>query len=524
MSCPTIKKAFEDSLNKTTINLTDEFLVYDQGTIYNVTYGTFVNNLGATGSIADGANGAGVSILTGIATSYTIRGIQGGNGINTSVSGGNVVLSQSIAAAGTSNDGLSIIKTASGDTIQYKRIKAGAGIRIDSVTDSLVITNEESGVSLNSVSVNELSDFPTAVGGVITLADDTLYQITSNISTSNRFVCGNNTVVCAADPRIVDLTYTGSGTMFTASNGAFEIKEIGINCPNGTLLDTTGATNNFLMRWVRFGNIKDFGNLSHPVVGIYDIFVAQHTGQGFTFGTGVDMRLAMNNCTVANTTSPTSVFMNLNGTTFDALTMDSITFLNSTTGQIFLKGLAAGGNITDGNIGVVRNVQINGNMTALDTITENDEGWDFANNNKIADTDPHAAFYMSAPATTAIATAGTPVQVNGTFTNKDLQVYSATAAGVATYNGERQKYARIDITCALEPASGTNKLLFVQIAKNGSVLPETKIVRNSSAGSPAVISIDWSERLSKTDTISIFVGNDTDTVDVAVNQLLVRVA
>lgn len=39
----------------------------------------------------------------------------------------------------------------------------------------------------NIVIVNEESDFPTPVGGVITLEDDKVYQIGATIVTENRF-------------------------------------------------------------------------------------------------------------------------------------------------------------------------------------------------------------------------------------------------------------------------------------------------------------------------------------------------
>ena len=51
MGCPTIKKAFEDSLNKSSLNTSDEFLTYDNGTIYNVTFGDIVTQSGLTGSL-----------------------------------------------------------------------------------------------------------------------------------------------------------------------------------------------------------------------------------------------------------------------------------------------------------------------------------------------------------------------------------------------------------------------------------------------------------------------------------------
>ena len=47
----------------------------------------------------------------------------------------------------------------------------------------------------NVVIVNSMSDFPTAVSGVITLGDDSAYLVSANLSTANRFVMGLNTLL-----------------------------------------------------------------------------------------------------------------------------------------------------------------------------------------------------------------------------------------------------------------------------------------------------------------------------------------
>ena len=117
-------------------------------------------------------------------------------------------------------------------------------------------------------------------------------------------------------------------------------------------------------------------------------------------------------------------------------------------------------------------------MAALDTISDDHAGWDFTDNNKVPNTNPHAVLSLDSGTVSTITVAGTPVQVSGTFTAQNEQIYSVAANGTVTYNGRRDKLAKIDTTISLEPASGTNKVIFVQLAKNGTVVAVTKIIVN----------------------------------------------
>jgi hypothetical protein len=312
--------------------------------------------------------------------------------------------------------------------------------------------------------------------------------------------------------------------MFTFANGNAGFKDIALSAPNGQFLDASGViAGTLLFRFTRWVEMNDLGVLGHSNTAINNSFMVLHTGQGFQFNANVTAgRLNISTLTIASTTSATSTFLDLGTSTFSALSIMNVTFLNSTAGQTFLSGAAGGANITTGEIGFVSRVTIEGDMAALGTISELDSGWDFSDNNKTKNTVPHAVYSLDSGSVTTISAAGTPVQVNGAFTVSTEQIYTTSAAGTATYNGVRTKFVRIDITMSFEPESGTNKNLFVQIAVNGTVIPETKIVRTSSSGSAAVVSVDWAVVLNTTDSVSVFVGNDTDTTNVLVNQLLVR--
>lgn len=527
MSCGTIKKAFEDSLNKETINSTDKFLIYDNGTIFNTTYANIATGLGVTGSLV--SVGSGTQVLTGTAPAYKIKTITGGNGISAGadISGG-ITFNVNIQNAGNTSAGSGILVSGNTTPLALRRLKPGAGISVTQSADSLTISNSlaTGGQSTQLVPVGELQDFPAAVGGAITLADNTNYQITTNISTASRFIMGAGTVISGLDPFITTLTYTGTGTMFSFTNGDAGIKEVGLTCENGTLFSAAGVTSGALFtRFVRVNNVKDLGVLGHGNTNFQNVLIALHTGQGFTYGSSVtDGRLSLMSVAVLGSTSAVSTFLDLGTSTFKALLVEGVSFLSTVSGQTFLSGTTGGGNITAGEIGLVSRVTIDGDMAGLGGITLNDPGWDFSENNKIADTNPNAAFSLDATATTTIAASGTPVQVNGAFTTNSSQLYTVTAAGLATYNGRRDKFVTIDVSASFEPASGTNQEIFMQIAINGAVLPETKIVRRTSTGAPGAVSLAWVANISTGDNISVFVGNDSGANNIDINTLLVRIA
>lgn len=527
MGCKTIPEQLAVALKKDTVATTDRLPIVTNSTLYDVEVGNLITSFGLTGSIAGANDGGAAAILAGAAPNYIIRGVKGGNGITAQLNiNGNITINQNVGNAGGTSAGTGIVKNTTGARIDFKRIKAGEGISITSDSNSITITNSLADPTTSQiVTVASLSDLPSPVSGVITLADDTLYNFVNSVASTNRFVLGSNTLIASPSPFTIQLTYTGSGNMFTFGNGFAGIRGIGVACPNGTLFDSSAVTSGTLLSdFVLLSEVKNLGTLKHGSVGLYNWFTVLHTGSGFQYLATTAARLRMNNMTFRESTDATAVMLDLNGATFDALDITAFQNLDTVAGQKFLKGAAGGANMTAGQIGYVSQCTIKGDMAGLDTISVNDPGWDFYGNNKIADTDPHAVLSLDAPATTTITVAGTPVQVNGAFTAAAEQVYTVSAAGVATYNGRRDKFARIDLTMALEPVSGTNKNLFIQIAKNGTVIPATKIVRTASAGSTAVVSVDWGVQLADGDALSIFVGNDTDTVDVSVKQMLLRVS
>jgi hypothetical protein len=522
MSCKTLAQDIDQSIAATSNVTSDHFVFTRNATAYKIPFASMATSLGVTGTLTSlGASTAvnilhqptaGVNQIRAILPSYGMTALVGAEG--------SMNLRTNLANAGT---GQTLIKDNTANQIEFRSLKAGDGVTLDLSTNEITISTTTATVTSNTVIVSSEADFPAAANGVITLVDGKNYFIASNISVANRFVGANN-VIMSNDTFGTTLTYTGTGDMFTATNGLFGIKEIGIRCPNGTLVNTDAVTSgNLLLRWLLIYEVKNLGSIKSKATGIYDCFIQIHTGEGFTLGTASNLRLNIQNITVSSTTLSTSIFANLGTATFTSLNISRITFLASTSGQVFLSGAASGANINAGVVGVVSSVNINGSMTALATISADDVGWDFANNNKIQDTRPDALLVLAAQTNTVIATVNTPVLVAGTFTVVSSAQMSGTAAGRATYLNARPAALPITASLTVEPVSGTGKTISAYLYKNGTQIAASKVPITTSATFPENISVIWQDTFATNDYYEIFVENNTDALDIVVRNAVLRV-
>jgi len=87
------------------------------------------------------------------------------------------------------------------------------------VTDNL-INRQSSAIPLNAVDVFKMSNFPAPSGGVITLTNNTLWNIKAPLVTSDRFEipAGGNVAFQGFNTNVNTLVYTGTSTFFTGTD------------------------------------------------------------------------------------------------------------------------------------------------------------------------------------------------------------------------------------------------------------------------------------------------------------------
>ena len=401
------------------------------------------------------------------------------------------------------------------------------GISVASVGDVYVADGTGSGswetpvgTSANTVVVASMDDFPTAIAGIIKLLANTDYFITGNVTTADRFELSSNTLLRGIDASISGLTYTGRDTMFTGVDASSKITKIQLTCTTGTLLDisATGPGVSF--------QLIDVTVVACSSIGTFDGITASQFSRvtflnivtsGLTFVGTQQVFLAFSNRYVLTLGS---VF-DFGTATFDAISIDNV-LATLSAGATFVNGAAGSANINMGGLGSVVNSRLSGSGTPLSGITADDARWQFALNDDIKDTRPDALLSLPGGNTTVVSV-GVPTLVNGTWSElKDSQT-TTTAAGRVTYDGAKTATLPFTAVLSIEPLSGTNKDLSVFFAINGSVVNDTRQLVNVASGDPKSVTVLWQADFATDDFIEIFVENESDSIDIVVNDAVFRV-
>ena len=374
--------------------------------------------------------------------------------------------------------------------------------------------------------ISQESDFPAQDTTTITLEADTAYIITANFSTAKNFIWKNGSSWTSSSIDGPRVTFSGTGTMFTGVNESFYMHNASIDPGIGNeafaLTDNTTHTSKLLIETVQVENCLRWGTFE----GAQIIEVTNSNSPN-----------ALNGC----------VFVGTNGVLFSfskfALTSTSVTFkgidLGSATATILefsnlffvapagaygISGLASNGNVPSGRLGMVNNSEFLGGMTDLENITVDDTRWNFRDNSPTQDTFADAMLSLNGNATETVITAsGTPVLVAGTWVIERASHFTGTSGGRVTYNGERNVVLPVDVTTTVSSASGTNKDIKIYLALNGSIITNSGKSNKVGAGDQKNTGVLWQLEMTEGDYLEVWVENNTDTVNLVVEDAIIRV-
>jgi hypothetical protein len=381
-------------------------------------------------------------------------------------------------------------------------------------------------IAAKTIVVNLLSDLPAPVAGTITLAPDTRYVIGQPIVTTDRFIASHNSSVTANSALGTAITYQGNGAVFTAINSNFYLHDIGVDCPTGQLFDVQDTVvslipeifqlkNVNLVSCVKVGDVTDVNIVE--IMGL----VCFSANDGIVFSGTRTFSLTLEGVGLV-TANAGFTGIDLGSSVQSLVKMKSCSFTGPA-GSVSLAGLANNGNISANNIAsIVDNVFATD--IALSNISVDDYRYSFRGNTGIADTLADGLLSMVGNATaTVIPAVNTPTLVAGTWVVERTSQFTGTTAGRFTYNGEKPIVVPIGIVCTVDPVSGTNKSVSVQVAKNGTAIANSGHVVNVSAGDPKMLSCLWQLSLVQNDYLEIFVENRTDGVHITVPTATIRV-
>jgi len=406
----------------------------------------------------------------------------------------------------------------------YSADGAGSG----SWVDPTVVT------PTNVVSVESLTDLPTAVAGVITLADNTCYRPSGVVNLgSDRFQMGNNTYILGYGTEIDGFTSTTTSPLFTSSNQSIRIDTLNITCASADVFSFNGnaGTKNIVVHNVIVNDCDSIGTITDPFFAVFDgfsVFTTQTDGLTFAGSNCKNLNYRASSVTGFTGTAidfGTSVWAN---TAF----VGPQIFIDTGVGTTGLNVASASGNFGASGRGIIDGNNINGTGTKTAGLASDDLKWGIRNNFGIVDTNKEAHGYMHTSSTTTIGAAdgdlGNPklVTATGNWVDDLSDQFTVSTDGRFTYTGLDD--TKFFVTCGVTgtTAAGTETINHY-IAKNGTIITASKTqIEYASTANSSPSPVMSHATMSTNDYIELYVENSTGTnnwVSVILNMVVEEV-
>ncbi len=363
----------------------------------------------------------------------------------------------------------------------------------------------------NYVLVKSLSDLPTPVGGVITLASGTLYEVNGTINLGTNSINLNGCVLVGADPNSDILSYSGSTGLFSGSGGGqVEFLNIqgGASSKLFNMSDATG-TKNFIIRDCYISGFANIGTISGYNFVFINSLNFENNTTGLTFSGNSQLYLNNQIWNASNT-----------GTAFTFTgTSDVISIVG---GKIVAdsgeSGIDVSGDPTVSS-GVLQSVSFSGNGTYVVGYTTGTysgysftSDWHVISSGILQETDGNAVGDINLSAnvgsgyrTTFSGTGiGSRTKLVGVSTSNNLFRFTKSGDNRIVYDGKRTRNFSISAALSFQGDNSSNIFIFY-IAKNGVVVEDTKVYREVGANyDVGALAIVGSMTLSQGDYIEVW--------------------
>lgn len=365
----------------------------------------------------------------------------------------------------------------------------------------------------NFVWVSEASDFGTAVGGVITLAANTTYFITTTVDLNGDRLVGNeNTTLLGATSEISRLTSTGLSateylytTQWTCPVRYMTFQDV----PKAIYIDGTLRTVAADWDGVNFLNVGEVG-----VVDSTDNFIfdkgAVLSSTGWTFKGSIGT-VALNNSIFTGTGAANAIITldpTLSISRRFRVTYSSFVVFGSTIG---IDVDAAATIPAEGFILDTLNFAAGGNY--INGITYLDDRSRWVECRGIENTTAVGGFSMTANATTTtIPAANTEVKIAGVTTPYSVNQRFSHTSNRLTYTGSLTRFFQISASASFRCPTRSNQQVGLYVAINGVPIGESESYTRTQNTTDLVNSnIIYVAELQTSDVVEIFIENiDTD--------------
>lgn len=385
----------------------------------------------------------------------------------------------------------------------------------------------EDTTALNAIVINSESDFDNQDATTITLNPGTFYALGANISTSKNFITQGS--VIAGLSSATTLTFTGTGSMFTNTNGGFRITDMFIDCPNNVVFETIGDGTGDPVQRINCSNVV-VNNCSQLLKStdagahVFDIVQTLNiTGtKAIEFlGSANPLVLSFNRIGLLGMVAGCTGF-DFGSVAANEVEMTNVIMSGDPTCTA-ISGLTNSANITTGNLGMVSNCNFSEFTTQLSGIDVEDIRWEFNGNAGLPDSIDDALIHVTGNALETTTTGGARVKANAVFVVDALGRFSSDGTGRLTYVGERSARLPIDVTASILAASGGDKQVDLCIALNGAPVVATCTQSTTSATKASNSATIWQHNFVNGDYVEIFIANLTNDVNLILSQAVFRV-
>lgn len=390
--------------------------------------------------------------------------------------------------------------------------------KLNEMTAELYVSNTAN----NIVVVNQESDFPVPVSGVITLEDNITYHIGEQVVTANRFVSGVGSGITAGNPFGPALVYVGLGTMFSGVDVNFVLGEIAIAAPNGQFFDfkSTGVIGNTfglnIVSLLECKTIGVFDNLRSINITNSSVFSAE---QGFLLsGAGNWGTLSFTKMGLTSA-SPAFVGVDLGNSVQRSVEFNDYV-LNGVSGSVGIKGLPNSANLTPNFVASVNRCEFTSPVTPISGISQEDIRFSFLGNSGIMDSTVDANPYLSTTTTVTINTSGIYEKINqGNWLSTTSSRVSVSTDGDVTNLLETDIKIQMVGTVTLEKVGGGSDLLTARLVYNDDPLDAQSVITEVGTDNtnPTNLCLTGIFTLNPNDSVSIYVANQDSSSNVVVN-------
>jgi hypothetical protein len=313
--------------------------------------------------------------------------------------------------------------------------------------------------------------------------------------------------------------------MFAATDVDFYIHDTVIDAGIGnqafSSTDTIGGSNQFICINTRVENCSKWGTFTDLLIAQINNSSSGNANDGIVLAGTSGVIWSLEKFALTSTAAGFKG-IDMGSATATVIEYEDLFFV-APAGAFGISGLASSGNVLAGRIGEVTGCDFLGGMTDLENITESDIRWDFQKNTPTPNTLIDGMLSLTGNATeTVISAANTPVLTAGTWVVERESKMTGTTAGRLTFDSERDAVLPVDITATVSAASGTNKDITIYLALNGAVITNSGKSNKVGAGDPKSTGVLWQLNLSDGDYLEVWVENNTDTVNLIVEDSILR--